>query len=282
LRKLQRKFKSDILSLSLLDRHWISQNHGGSLNDKGIHVFVDCSNIVIGFYNELKIKRGLNVRTVTRVSPLSWQALALILERGRAVARRVLVGSIGPSALNQPKVPDYMVEAETFGYELNVLDRVYKYKDQTPPRKRKGGNGNGYATASGYSSGSDGAYVSHKMMTEQAVDELLHMKLLESLIDTQEPSTIVLASGDAAEAEYSGGFLKNVERALSRGWKVELVAWSPGLSGDYRSTEFLRKWKGRFTIIELDDFSEDLLAVYTSPDVPPPVQDPDTARLYLV
>ena len=91
------------------------------------------------------------------------------------------------------------------------------------------------------------------------------MKLLESLVDTQKPTTIVLASGDAAEAEYSGGFLKNVERALQKGWKVELVAWSSGLSQEYRSREFLKRWKERFTIIELDDFSEELLGLYTSP-----------------
>ena len=75
-------------------------------------------------------------------------------------------------------------------------------------------------------------------------------------------STIVLASGDAAEAEYSGGFLKNVERALSKGWKVELVSWSAGLSWEYRSKAFLTKWKDSFTLIELDDFSEELLALY--------------------
>jgi len=71
-----------------------------------------------------------------------------------------------------------------------------------------------------------------------------------------------LASGDAAEAEYSGGFLKNVERALSKGWKVELVSWSQGLSTEYRSKPFLKKWKDSFEIIELDDFSEELLAIY--------------------
>jgi hypothetical protein len=95
------------------------------------------------------------------------------------------------------------------------------------------------------------------------VDELLQMKLLETLVDSQKPTTIVLASGDAAEAEYSGGFFKNVERALRKGWKVELVAWGAGLSQEYRSKEFLNRWKGKFTIIELDDFSEDLLGLYT-------------------
>ena len=100
-------------------------------------------------------------------------------------------------------------------------------------------------------------------MAEQGVDELLQMKLLESLIDTAEPTTIVLASGDAAEAEYSGGFLKNAERALARGWKVEIVAWNHGLSKDYRDREFVKRWDGKFKIIELDDFAEEMLAVYT-------------------
>lgn len=103
-----------------------------------------------------------------------------------------------------------------------------------------------------------------RVVAEQGVDELLHMKMLESLVDTQEPATIVLASGDAAEAEYSGGFFKNVERALMKGWKVELVSWSAGLSREYRSPAFLKKWHDKFTIIELDDFSEELLALYTA------------------
>jgi len=60
-----------------------------------------------------------------------------------------------------------------------------------------------------------------------------------------------------------------VERALIKGWKVELVAWSAGLSQEYRAQGFLKKWKDKFTIIELDDFSEELLALY-SYRIPPP------------
>jgi hypothetical protein len=44
-----------------------------------------------------------------------------------------------------------MIEAKNLGYELNVLDKVLKYKSSTPTKKQ--GRGNGYATASGYSSG---------------------------------------------------------------------------------------------------------------------------------
>lgn len=160
-----------------------------------------------------------------------------------------------------------MSEAEACGYELNILDRVLKEKDIRPVQRKRRGAGNGYATASGYSSGSDGASHRIKAVVEQGVDEILHMKLLESLVDSGNPSTIVLATGDAAEAEYSGGFLKNVERAMSKGWKVELVSWENGISHEYLSRRFLRKWRGKFEVIMLDDFSEELLALYAYPIV---------------
>jgi hypothetical protein len=262
-KKLQQTFSSESDALTKMKANQVMEEYGGNNSPDGLHVFVDCSNIVIGFVNDLKRRRGMNLDTPAKGGIISWHALALVLERGRRVARRVLVGSHGsPLYDKQPKRPDFMVEAERCGYEVNILDRVVKHKEPTPTRKRRG-NGNGYATTSGYSSGSDGTYMT-RMVTEQAVDEILHMKLLESLIDTKEPSTIVLASGDAAEAEYSGGFLKNVERALSKGWKVEIVSWSAGLSQDYQSKGFLRRWKRQFSIITLDVFSEELLAMYTN------------------
>jgi hypothetical protein len=101
-----------------------------------------------------------------------------------------------------------------------------------------------------------------RKVAEQGVDEILHMKMLESIVDTAHPSTMVLATGDAAEAEYSSGFLRNVERALEKGWKVELVAWRASMSYSYRSKEFVEKWKGKFMVLELDDFAECLLGDY--------------------
>ena len=65
-------------------------NHIKTASD-GIHVFVDCSNIVIGFADALEIARGYNVKAYTKQAPFSWLALSLILERGRPVARRILV-----------------------------------------------------------------------------------------------------------------------------------------------------------------------------------------------
>jgi hypothetical protein len=257
IRRLGERFGVSFLQHLDLPRSLLQ--YGGNTTDDGIHVFVDSSNIAIGFYGALKVARGLPIRAYTKRSPLSFHSLALIMERGRGVAKRVLVGSSGRDG----QLPDYMREAARCDYEINSLDRVEKFKEARSTGK-KSHNGNGYGT-SGQSSGSETPMSGSKKVTEQGVDEILHMKMLESIVDSKQPSTIVLATGDAAEAEYSGGFLKNVERALSKGWKVELVAWGHSMSYAYRSKHFLEKWKDQFMIIDLDEFSEELLGVYIAP-----------------
>jgi hypothetical protein len=71
--KLLRKLKA---------RFRITSDSLGNKDQDGIHIFVDCSNIIIGFYNALKIRRGQNIRAYTKQVPVSWHSLALIMERG--------------------------------------------------------------------------------------------------------------------------------------------------------------------------------------------------------
>lgn len=80
-----------------------------------------------------------------------------------------------------------MKEAKQCDYELNILEPVIKPK-VTPSKKARHGLGNGYATTSGHSSGSETFSVGDLARAEQAVDELLQMKMLESLLDS-EPGT---------------------------------------------------------------------------------------------
>ena len=173
---------------------------------------------------------------------LSFHNLSLILERGRPTVKRVLVGSDDI---------DSTQEAKSLGYETNILARVQKFR----PYNNRYQNG-----TSGASSGSDSqANRGQLKKVEQAVDEILHLKMSQSVLDTETPSTMVLATGDAAEAEYSDGFLRTAERALKRGWKLELVAFKQNISYAYRNPVWTAIWGSSFRIIELDDYVELLL-----------------------
>ncbi|KLJ09821.1 hypothetical protein EMPG_14751 [Blastomyces silverae] len=224
----------------------------------GVHIFVDISNISVGFHDCIKIARAIPINVRVPRVPLSFHNFSLILERGRSISKRVLVGSDRFPAIN---------EAEEIGYEINILERVQKPKDCTPRKKKfLGGNGNGRCNgakgnnAQGQSSGSEtNAGPRPERWVEQGVDEILHLKILESLVDSEAPSTIVLATGDAAEAEYSDGFLKMVGRALQKGWAVELVSFSTTTSRAYRRKEFRSQWGSQFKLIKLDEYVEHLL-----------------------
>jgi hypothetical protein len=198
-----------------------------------------------------------------KAPPFSFPLFTLILERGRIVSKRILAGSISHQFSASQHVPAHITQAEKCGYEINILERVYKPQDV---RKMKRAHRARYSTTSGNSSASESASSQPYVTKEQAVDEILHLKMCQSMVDqinrNERPTTMVIASGDSAPAEFSDGFFRNVERALSAGWSVEVVAWADGLGKDYRAKHFLQRWAGKFMIIELDDFAEHLLASY--------------------
>lgn len=231
----------------------------GAQAEEPIHIFVDLSNIIIGFYDRLKLDRGIPIVQRYKAPAFAFETFAFILERGRPSSKKIVAGSTVDPWSRWPK---YMLEAEDAGYEMNILQRVTKDANR---KAKKWGKSNDYGSTT-----PGGDYSSDDIMTtgvievkqaEQGVDELLHLKMLQSVCDDS-PGTLVLATGDAAEAEYSDGFLKNVERALSAGWAVELVAWTQGISSSWRNSQFQRKWSDRFRIIELDSFSEELFACW--------------------
>jgi hypothetical protein len=142
-------------------------------------------------------------------------------------------------------------EARQMGYEINLLERVFKRKEQRSSRLQ-----DGHLATDGTSAESESEALRPVRCVEQGVDEILHLKICQSVLDTEWPGTIVLATGDAAEAEYSDGFLRMIERALARGWRVELVAFMANMSSAYRNSAWSRQWQGAFTTIELDRFAE--------------------------
>ena len=131
------------------------------------------------------------------------------------------------------------IQAESLGYETCILERITKPETD-------------YTSSSDHTIPLMGGV---KKKREQMVDELLQMKMLESLLDYP-PSTIVLATGDAATAEYSPGFSAVVRRAVNLGWVVELVAFKASISRIWRKNH---GWGRNFRIITLDPYIRGLM-----------------------
>ncbi|KAF9696775.1 hypothetical protein EKO04_005631 [Ascochyta lentis] len=228
---------------------------------EGIHVFVDASNIMIGFKDILR-KYGV------RQHDMAFDSLALLLERRRPVAKRVFAGS-HREANPLPQIKKLVDTSKAVGYESILQEQVFISREDSEKKKffddvKRVGWLKANQIRSGSGSDSETGPPAPKTPSaprwvEQGVDEILHLKMCQSILDTDVPSTMVLATGDGAEAEMSDGFLAHVERALKRGWKVELISWRQQTNGGYRNKKFRTKWAEQFKIIELDDFVEDLI-----------------------
>jgi hypothetical protein len=247
------------------ERKWLvapRQLINESPTPEGVHVFVDASNIMIGFRDMLRLN-GI------QPFDMSFDSLALLMERRRPVAKRVFVGS-HREANPLPQITRLVETCKAVGYECNVQEQVYIAREESKKKKffndvSRIGWQRAIQKRSGSGSDSEtGAAAAPKTPStpkwvEQGVDELLHLKMCQSLLDTELPSTMVLATGDGAEAEMSDGFLAHVERALRMGWRVELITWRQQTNGGYKRRAFRQKWGDQFTITELDDFLEDLM-----------------------
>ncbi|CAG8460355.1 11688_t:CDS:2 [Acaulospora colombiana] len=157
------------------------------ISEDPIHVFIDNSNILAGFvayYRQQQfLRRTPNSQPVLgkKTKPmLEYDALFTILERGRNIARRVLVAS---SPLYQQ-----LDKAEDAGYEVSVLKRVKRSVSDDNTQQLD--NISDYHQSNAF-----------EMEKEQCVDELIHLKILESLLDYHAPATLVLASGDGKDAD---------------------------------------------------------------------------------
>ncbi|CAN8104802.1 unnamed protein product [Discula destructiva] len=219
-----------------------------------LHVFVDMSNIVISFYDHLKQARKLSRKDIIQgaQAPFFFQALATILERDRPCAKKMIVGSIGPG---RPR-DDYMNDAESNGYTVHILQRVKGAKpSKTLPNPLNKPPSPPVVTNAHH---------------EQAVDEILQLHMMESIVDNAPtrsangqilapPGTIVLATGDGAPTDFSDGFFSQVMRALNCGWYVEVVGFSRNMNKVWSESKIPKEWRGHFRTIALDPFAEELL-----------------------
>ncbi|RYP15338.1 hypothetical protein DL765_005772 [Monosporascus sp. GIB2] len=234
----------------------------------GVHIFVDMSNIWVGFINTVKTALGVPLGQYLR-TPMSFQHLARILERGRNIQKRVLAGSLAFPASRRENWPPHLREAESMGYEMNIFDRVmvekisprFKRQSRTSSCRATLHNANDAASADESTEDGVAAKLTRKR-GEQGVDENLHLNMMNSIMDSTSPGTMVLATGDAAQAQFSGGFKYYATRALERGWMLEVVSWNRTMSSAWYDPDFIAKYGDRIRIIELDEFIEELHAGY--------------------
>ncbi|KAI1803551.1 hypothetical protein F4811DRAFT_553781 [Daldinia bambusicola] len=241
-------------------RRYTDVHHTGSPLEAevNVHIFVDMSNIFIGFCESYKLSKQVPLTRKISMPPFSFKTLALVMERARDVQKRVLAGSIYGVTSNDPRAswPPYFLEAEQLNYKMNVFSRVRKRK--VSPSKPKGRGRTPTERPDEIGEISDD--VTYEVRNgEQGVDENLHLNMMDSMWDNMShPGTMVLATGDAAEAEFSGGFLQYAIRALEKGWNLELVTWRRPLSSAWTDPKFIKRYENQFSIIFLDDFLEEL------------------------
>lgn len=205
-----------------------------TIADNGIHVFVDMSNIIIGFQKALRARFGLPESS--RFVPLPQMNLVFfheLLTRDRYAEWL----NVGCSVRPNRNEPTFVQELKDLGYRVDLRNRR--------PEQSGADNHNTFE-AGGF------RYV------EDMVDETLQIRISESVMQYfEEPGTLVIATGDARPAKYSDGFLTQAQRALKMGWSVEVVSWKASLSSAWTTLLKDQSIGSRFRIIELDQFLDE-------------------------
>ncbi len=157
------------------------------------------------FFDNSNIFGGAQ-REAERLEPfIPWVAIRIyyrnlfrLIEGRGTISTRVLSGSVPPG--NDP----LWQTARDLGYDTNLLRRVEN---------------------------DDGR------MVEQAVDEMLHLKIANTILDntSRQHQCLVIASGDGNVSEYDTSFPLQAERALRQGWEVEIWSWSLQMTTRYAS-----------------------------------------------
>ncbi|KAF4992090.1 hypothetical protein FGRMN_7441 [Fusarium graminum] len=206
-----------------------------TIAENGIHVFIDMSNIIIGFQKALRAKFGLSESA--RFVPLPQMNLSFfheLLTRDRYAEWL----NVGCSTRPDRGEPPFIQELKDLGYRVDLRNRR---------PEQSGSNDHTTFEAGGF------RYV------EDMVDETLQIRIGESVMQYFEvPGTLVIATGDARPAKYSDGFLAYARRALKMGWSVEVVSWKASLSSAWSGLLRDNSIGSRFRIIELDQFLDEL------------------------
>lgn len=127
---------------------------------------------------------------------LHYRSFFQLIEHGFDVKTRVLAGSVPPGN------DDLWKWANQAGYNTDLLHKIER---------------------------DDGR------LAEQGVDELLHLKIANALLDFTPPQVLVLATGDGKDGQFQTSFTQQINRALKHGWDVIVWSWKEQLSGKFQA-----------------------------------------------
>lgn len=96
-------------------------------------------------------------------------------------------------------------------------------------------------------------------LVEQAVDEAIHLRIANILLDEEEPGVIVLATGDGRATPQGCSFTQQVIRAAKRGWTVEVWSWRSQLSRHLRDTR--TRFVNQITVFKFDEWYREIVFV---------------------
>jgi len=120
-----------------------------------------------------------------------WKHLYQLVAKNREAVTKVIAGSVPPQAA------DLWAYAEQLGFNTTLLQRVE----------------NGYG-----------------IQREQTVDEMLHLRIANTLLRYRTPETMILLSGDGRESKTGTSFPGQLRFALELGWNVEVYSWRVSLN----------------------------------------------------
>lgn len=96
-------------------------------------------------------------------------------------------------------------------------------------------------------------------LVEQAVDEAIHLKIANILLDEEEPGIIVLATGDGRATPQGCSFTQQVVRAAKRGWRVEIWSWRSQLSKYLRDTR--TRYPDLISVYKFDEWYREIVFI---------------------
>lgn len=94
-------------------------------------------------------------------------------------------------------------------------------------------------------------------LVEQGVDEAIHLRIANILLDSEKPGTMVLATGDGSETSQGSSFTQQVKRAAKLGWQVEVWSWQNQLSKRLRDTRL--QYPNNVTVLKFDAWYESIV-----------------------